>query len=115
MRDKKQQRRILRRSKKQEQATADDLQGKRVIGSGNIQSPYMKEDAVSELFLCQCKFTDKASYSIKLKEHLSLKDHAQKMVKTPLWRIDIQGEDIAVLEWSTFMQLLKDSGWVNNE
>lgn len=115
MRDKKQQRRILKRSKKQENATAKDLQGKRVIGSGNIQNPYMKEDAVSDMFLCQVKFTDKASYSIKLKDHQALREHAQKMVKTPLWRIDISGEDLAVLEWSVFIQLLKDAGWIKDE
>ena len=115
MRDKKQQRRILKRSKKQEDATAADLQGQRVIGSGNIQNVYMKEDAVSEMWLVQCKFTDRLSYSITLKDHEKLVEHAQKMIKNPAWRLDISGTDLAVIDWNTFVQLLKDAGWINDE
>lgn len=111
MRDRKGQRRILKRSKSQENDTAKSLGGDRVIGSGNIPNEYMKEDAVSELWLVQCKFTDKQSYSLKKKEYLATKKHAQKMVKNPLWRIDIEGEDIALLDWSTFLKLIEDAGW----
>jgi len=112
MRSRKVQRKILKRSKKQEDDTANSLGGDRVIGSGCIQNPYMKEDAVSEHYLIQCKFTDKQSYSLKKKEFEATRKHAQKMMKSPLWRVDIDGEDLAIIEWSTFLQMMEDAGWI---
>lgn len=103
--------RILKRSRKQEKQTAKSLGGRVQPGSGNLKNPFLKEDTSSEHILCQCKTTEKGSFSIKRKEFDLTEDRALQQLKMPAWRITLQDQtDLAVIRWEDYLQLLSDAG-----
>jgi len=103
--------RILKRSRKQERATSRDLSGYVQPGSGNGKNPYSKEDVNSGEVLCQCKTTEKGSFSIKKKEFDQTEERSLRQAKMPAWRITLQDTtDLAVIRWADYIQLLKDAG-----
>jgi hypothetical protein len=95
-------------SRLREKATARDINGRVTPGSGNLRNPYLKEDVHCDLFVLQHKLTKKGSYSLKASEFEKTKVAAFRQVKSPLWRIEMVGADLAVLRWSDFLQFLKD-------
>lgn len=107
------QRRIKKLSTKKEKATARDLGGSVTPGSGNVDNVFMKEDVHSKHFVLQHKFTEKKSYSIKAKDFSLCEDRALRQCKMPAHRIEFTatGEDVAVIRWQDFLQLLMDAGY----
>ena len=103
--------RSLKRSRKQEKDTAKTLGGRVQPGSGNLRNPFLKEDTISDECLCQCKTTEKASYSIKRKEFDETEERALRQMKMPVWRITLQDEtDLAVIRYQDLLQLMSDAG-----
>lgn len=99
---------IMKLSRAREKATAKDIKGVVTPGSGNLKNPYLKEDVHSDLFILQHKLTAKASYSLKASEFEKTRQAACRVVKSPLWRVEMDGADLAILRWSDFLQFLKD-------
>lgn len=98
------------RSRRQENATAKELSGRVQPGSGNVPVERFKEDVSAAEVLCQCKLTDKKSFSIKEKEFQLTTQRALKQSKMPAWRIQFQNADVAVIRWDDYVQLLIDAG-----
>ncbi len=103
---------INRTSKKKERATARDLGGRVTPGSGNTADIFAKEDVHSKHFVLQHKFTEKKSFSIKAEDLRLCEERALRQCKMPAHRIEFTeyGEDVAIIRWQDFLQILMDSG-----
>lgn len=97
---------MKRISLKKERATAKQLKGNVTPASGALRNPYLKEDVQCDLFVLQHKFTGNASYSLKAAEFRATTQAAFRHMKSPLWRIEMQGADVAVMRWEDFKNFL---------
>jgi hypothetical protein len=93
-----------------EASTAAAIGGKTTPGSGNLRNPYLKEDANGKHVLVQCKITDAASYRLTQDEFQKCEDHALMQAKMPAFRVTLPTQDLAVIRWQDYIQLLKDAG-----
>jgi len=95
---------IHRRSKQQEERTADTYKGSRNAGSGS--GWVRKNDVRSEMFLIENKFTDnKKSYSIKSTDLIELNREAIKESRIPVLQFDLAGRRYVVLNEDDFLLL----------
>jgi hypothetical protein len=101
----------FKRSRKQEARVAKELRGRPVPNSGAGRNIYAKEDAEGSLFLCQCKYTDKKSYSLKEAEFEKTERHAARKLKLPIWHIQFPTREVAVIRWDDFRQMMLDAGY----
>lgn len=78
-------------------------------GSGN---GHLKGDNIGTNYLVQCKTTANKSVSIKLADWRKAQADAYAEERTPVMQVELcDGEQqLAVLAWSTFRQLLTDAG-----
>ena len=102
-----------KRSKKREAATAKELGGKVVPGSGCIQDEFMKEDVHSKHFILQHKALDQLGFRITTKDFRLCEDRALRQCKMPAYRVEFcqEGLDIAIIRWQDLIQLLIDAGY----
>lgn len=99
------QRRILKKSRKQEKRTADVYKGSRNAGSG--AGWLRKNDVRSHHFLFENKFTDnKTQYSLKLKELKELRERAVLENRIPILQLDILSNRYVVLTEDDFIELM---------
>ena len=94
------------RSKKSEQRAAALIGGKLQPNSGAIQNAHLKGDVKSKVFLLENKTSNNASHSFTLHDWRKLKAQAFKQGRRPLFRMELQGESLLVLDERTFIDLL---------
>lgn len=95
---------IHRRSKQQEQRTADAYKGSRNAGSGS--GWVRKNDVRSEMFLIENKFTDnQKSYSVKSSDLINLNREAIKESRIPVLQFDLAGRRYVILTEDDFLLL----------
>ena len=95
---------INRRSKKQEERTADKYYGSRNIMSG---AGWVRKNDVRTIdLLVENKFTDKKSYSIKSEEMVKLARTAILEDRVPVLQVDLGGRSYVVLLEDDFLEML---------
>lgn len=95
------QKRRLKKSRKQERQTADRYKGSRNAGSGS--GWLRKNDVRSHEFLIENKFTDNAKqYTIKLKDLTELHQRAILEDRIAVLQFEIQGRRYVVLTEDDF-------------
>ena len=95
---------INRRSKKQEERTADKYYGSRNIMSG---AGWVRKNDVRTIdLLVENKFTDKNSYSIKSEEMVKLARTAILEDRVPVLQVDLGGRSYVVLLEDDFLEML---------
>lgn len=82
-------------SKKQEKRIAADMGGKRQPGSGSRWG--YKRDIVTREFMIEAKVTDKASFSVSLKDLDFIKQQAYMEGKVPAYVVDFPGTGVALM------------------
>ena len=100
---------VKKRSQKQEQKTAKDLNGRPTIASGALY--FEKADVIAENFLVECKFTDKDYYPLKKSTFEKVQKEALKNnMRTPLMQVSLQGTDnpLAIMRFLDFRSLELD-------
>lgn len=104
--DKKQIQLIRKKSKKQEQNVAKDIGGSVSIASGALD--IQKADVRNDIFLIECKTTEKTFYSLKYSTWKKIENEALKDgLRTPVMCIYLRDGDnsVAVLDYSDFLGL----------
>lgn len=98
------QKRRIKKSRKQERQTADRYKGSRNAGSG---SGWMrKNDVRSHDFLIENKFTDNVKqYSLKLVDLVELEKRAILEDRVPVLQLEIQGRRYVVLTEDDFTSM----------
>ena len=94
------------KSNLQEKRVAKDLHAKTVVASGAIWSA--KADVRNDLFLCECKTTDKPFYSLTMQVWDKVEKEAVKDgLRVPLMCIELNGgkDKFAVFKEKDFMHL----------
>jgi len=95
---------INRRSKKQEERTADKYYGSRNVMSG---AGWVRKNDVRTIdLLVENKFTDKNSYSIKSEEMVKLARTAILEDRVPVLQVDLGGRSYVVLLEDDFLEML---------
>ena len=97
---------INKRSKKQEERTADKYNGSRNVMSG--AGWVRKNDVRTEDLLVENKFIDKQSYSIKSHEMVKLERTAILEDRIPVLKVDLGGRSYVVLLENDFMEMIYD-------
>lgn len=83
---------VKRRSQKQEKSVAKDFSAKTVVASGALWGA--KGDVRSDLFLIECKTTEKDFYSVTTKVWEKIEEEALKDgMRRPLLIIDLRDKD----------------------
>lgn len=101
------QKRRLKKSRKQEKKTADRYKGSRNAGSG--AGWLRKNDVRSHHFLIENKFTDNTKqYTVKLKELTELQQRAILEDRMPVLQFEIQGKRYVILTEDDFTGMLND-------
>ena len=95
---------INKRSKKQEERTADKYYGSRNVMSG--AGWVRKNDVRTVDLLIENKFTDKKSYSIKSEEMVKLARTAILEDRVPVLQVDLGGRSYVVLLEDDFLEML---------
>lgn len=97
----------VRRSIRQEKRIARTIaSSSRVAGSGS--QPGNKGDVrLGKHWLCEAKFTDAVSYSLKLKTWQKIEMEAYKAKRMPVMIINIAGKEFAVVDRGTFEDIVK--------
>lgn len=97
---------INKKSKKQEERTADRYRGSRNAGSG---SGWMrKNDVRSQYFLIENKFTNNTkSYTIKSVDLKELETRAILEDRIPLFQFDLNNRSYVVLTEDDFLDIIK--------
>lgn len=80
-----------------EKSVAADLGGRVQPGSG--ATSFAKGDIRLANFLLEHKFTDAASYSLRLETFEKIESEARAMVKLPAMVIDIQGRKLVIMRY----------------
>jgi hypothetical protein len=97
---------VKKKSQIQEKRVAKEINGQPTIASGAIWT--QKADARADLFLCECKTTDKAYYPLQVKTWLKIEKEALKdSIRTPIMCIDLRGgkNKIAVVRYLDLISL----------
>lgn len=88
-------------SKKQEKKVAEALKGKEVIASGALWSA--KADVRSDVFLCECKTTEKDYYRLTPTTWLKIRDEAVKDgIRQPLMCIEVNDKKKGLIGFAVF-------------
>jgi len=95
--------RRIHKSRKQEAEIAQQIGGRRVVGSGCL--PGVKGDSISPDLLVEAKFTEAEQYRLTQTEWRKVAISAAINQRTPVMQIDIQGTKLAVLAWDYFLEL----------
>ena len=95
-----------KRSQKSENTAAAEIGGRRQIASGALVG--MKGDVKSDTFLLEDKFTDAASYSLKLDLLKKAEQEAFQSRRKPLFRVTMQGHTYYVVPVRVFTYLLNE-------
>jgi hypothetical protein len=97
---------IHRRSKKQEERTAEKYYGSRNVMSG---AGWVRKNDVRTIdLLVENKFTDKKSYSIQSQEMVKLARTAILEDRIPVLQVDLGGRSYVVLLENDFMEMIQD-------
>ena len=97
---------INRRSKKQEERTADKYYGSRNVMSG---AGWVRKNDVRTIdLLIENKFTDKKSFSIKSDEMVKLARTAILEDRVPVLQVDLGGRSYVVLLEDDFLAMVAD-------
>ena len=99
-------RKLLKRSVKQEQRTAQTYRGSRQPGSG--AGWVRKNDVRSDQFLFENKLTQAKSYSFKKMDMVELTERAILEDRIPVFQIDISGNRYILLNEDDFIELVGD-------
>lgn len=92
---------IKKRSRKQEEKVAKELNGRPTPASGALWGA--KGDVKSEQFLVECKFTDSDYYALSKKVWRKIEKEAlSDNFRTPLMCIEVLGESCAVIRREDF-------------
>lgn len=97
---------IHKRSKKQEERTAEKYKGSRNVMSG--AGWVRKNDVRTFDLLIENKFTDKKSFSIKSDEMVKLARTAILEDRVPVLQIDLGGRSYVVLLEDDFLTMVQD-------
>jgi hypothetical protein len=97
---------INRRSKKQEERTAERYNGSRNVMSG---AGWVRKNDVRTIdLLVENKFTDKKSYSIVSQEMVKLSRTAILEDRIPVLQVDLGGRSYVVLLENDFLEMIHD-------
>lgn len=97
---------INRRSKKQEERTAERYNGSRNVMSG---AGWVRKNDVRTIdLLVENKFTDKKSYSIVSQEMVKLSRTAILEDRIPVLQVDLGGRSYVVLSENDFLEMIYD-------
>ena len=97
---------INRRSKKQEERTAEKYKGSRNVMSG---AGWVRKNDVRTIdLLVENKFTDKKSYSIQSQEMVKLARTAILEDRIPVLQVDLGGRSYVVLLENDFLEMIHD-------
>jgi hypothetical protein len=97
---------INRRSKKQEERTAEKYKGSRNVMSG---AGWVRKNDVRTIdLLVENKFTDKKSYSIVSQEMVKLARTAILEDRIPVLQVDLGGRSYVVLLENDFLEMIHD-------
>ena len=97
---------INRRSKKQEERTAERYNGSRNVMSG---AGWVRKNDVRTIdLLVENKFTDKKSYSIVAQEMVKLARTAILEDRIPVLQVDLGGRSYVVLLENDFLEMIHD-------
>jgi hypothetical protein len=103
------QRKVMKRSKKQERRTADRYRGSRNAGSGS--GWVQKNDVRTHDYLIENKFTDnKKSYSIKFTDLKELNERAILEDRIPVLQFDLGGNRYIILTEDDFLMITEPNG-----
>lgn len=95
---------IKKKSQKQESKIANDLGGKVTIASGALY--FQRADVRNDKYLVECKFTEKAYYSLTIKTWEKIRSEAIKDgLRIPVMEIEVYGKDpnaFAVMDINDF-------------
>lgn len=95
---------IKKKSKKQEERTAKQFNGRATLASGALW--IAKGDVRSDEYLIENKFTDNSFYSLSKATWDKINREAIKDdFRTPLMQIDIQEEQYVILEYPLYQEL----------
>ena len=97
---------IHKRSKQQEERTAERYNGSRNVMSG---AGWVRKNDVRTIdLLIENKFTDKKSYSIKSNEMVKLSRTAILEDRIPVLQVDLGGPSYVVLLENDFLEMIYD-------
>ena len=97
---------IHKRSKKQEERTAEKYNGSRNVMSG---AGWVRKNDVRTIdLLIENKFTDKKSFSLKSEELVKLSRTAILEDRIPVLQIDLGGRSYVVLLEDDFVSMVRD-------
>jgi hypothetical protein len=97
---------IHKRSKQQEERTAERYNGSRNVMSG---AGWVRKNDVRTIdLLIENKFTDKKSYSIKSNEMVKLSRTAILEDRIPVLQVDLGGRSYVVLLENDFLEMIYD-------
>jgi hypothetical protein len=97
---------IHKRSKQQEERTAERYNGSRNVMSG---AGWVRKNDVRTIdLLIENKFTDKKSYSIKSNEMVKLSRTAILEDRIPVLQVDLGGRSYVVLLENDFLEMIHD-------
>ena len=97
---------INKRSKKQEERTAEKYNGSRNVMSG---AGWVRKNDVRTIdLLVENKFTDKKSYSIVSQEMVKLSRTAILEDRIPVLQVDLGGRSYVVLSENDFLEMIYD-------
>ncbi len=97
---------INKRSKKQEERTAEKYKGSRNVMSG---AGWVRKNDVRTIdLLVENKFTDKKSYSIVSQEMVKLARTAIVEDRIPVLQVDLGGRSYVVLLENDFLEMIHD-------
>ena len=97
---------INKRSKKQEERTAEKYNGSRNVMSG---AGWVRKNDVRTIdLLVENKFTDKKSYSIQSQDMVKLARTAILEDRIPVLQVDLGGRSYVVLMENDFLEMIYD-------
>ena len=97
---------IHKRSKQQEERTAERYNGSRNVMSG---AGWVRKNDVRTIdLLIENKFTDKKAYSIKSNEMVKLSRTAILEDRIPVLQVDLGGRSYVVLLENDFLEMIYD-------
>jgi len=101
------QKRLMKKSNRQERAAAKTYKGSRQPRSG---AGWMrKNDVRSEDFLIECKLTENLkTYTIKFSDLRELEYRALQEDRTPILQFDLGGKQYVVLTQDDFLGMIND-------
>lgn len=98
---------LLRLSKRQENAIARKLLGRRIAGSGSM--PGNKGDVRTQRWLIEAKQTQGGRFNLTLKLWRKIEGEAISASKEPAMVIEMSGRSLVVIDYNTFVAMQSSS------